>query len=282
MHACYRTIIAILLMLALQLVALSSRAFAQRPLAVPGARSTIASGINDAGTIIVGAYIDTSGRDHGFLWQGGSFTALDVPGAWTPKPSGSMRPAPVSWACTRTPAARPTALCGRGAASPPSTSRARSTRAFGINAAGTIIVGDTRTPAARTTALCGRGAASPPSTSRARGAPEPWGSMRLAPSSWACTRTAAARSTALCGRGASPPSSTSQARGAPGLWGCGWHHHRGLVQGHQRHGPRIFCGGARFDFPGARSTQALGINAAGTIIVGMYADSSTTHGFVIP
>ena len=81
MHACYRTIIAILLMLALQLVALSSGAFAQRPLDVPGARSTIASGINDAGTIVVGAYIDTSGRDHGFVWQGGSFTPVDVQGA---------------------------------------------------------------------------------------------------------------------------------------------------------------------------------------------------------
>ena len=51
MHACYRTIIAILLMLALQLVALSSGPLHSAALAVPGARSTIASGINDAGTI---------------------------------------------------------------------------------------------------------------------------------------------------------------------------------------------------------------------------------------
>ena len=81
MHTCHRTIIATLLMLALQLVALSSWAFAQRALDVPGAVYTTAYGINADGTIIVGAYDDASGRTHGFRWQGGSFTPLDVPGA---------------------------------------------------------------------------------------------------------------------------------------------------------------------------------------------------------
>ena len=81
MHACYRTIIATILMLALQLVVLSSWAFAQRPLDVPGATGTIALGSTDAGTI-VGGYVDTSGTNHGFLWQGGTFllpSPLDVP-----------------------------------------------------------------------------------------------------------------------------------------------------------------------------------------------------------
>ena len=287
MHACYRTIIAILLMLALQLVALSSGAFAQRPLAVPGARSTIASGINDAGTIIVGAYIDTSGRDHGFLWHGSGITPLDVPGAVD-------------------------------------------TEAFGINAAGTSVVGLYEDTSGTTHGFLWQGAASPPSTSRARGAPEPSGSMRPAPSSWADTRTPAARTTALCGRGQLHRPRRPGRAGYPSLGDqCGWHHRRGHVHGQQRHGARLCVAGGSFtalfdfpgarapepwgsmrlapsswagtgtpaarttdfvaggsftpfDFPGARSTQALGINAAGTIIVGMYADSSTTHGFVIP
>jgi probable HAF family extracellular repeat protein len=71
MHAFHRTIIATILMLALQLVALSSWAFAQVPFDVPGAVHTVAFGVNDAGAV-VGRYTDSSGRDHGFLWQGGS------------------------------------------------------------------------------------------------------------------------------------------------------------------------------------------------------------------
>jgi probable HAF family extracellular repeat protein len=71
MHAFHRTIIATILMLALQLMALSSWAFAQVPLVVPvpGAVHTSVSGINDAGAV-VGGYTDSSGIDHGFLWQG--------------------------------------------------------------------------------------------------------------------------------------------------------------------------------------------------------------------
>jgi hypothetical protein len=65
MHAFHRTIIATILMLALQLVALASWAFAQQfsTLDVPGAASTVASGINNAGTI-VGGY--SLGRVFGF------------------------------------------------------------------------------------------------------------------------------------------------------------------------------------------------------------------------
>ena len=240
MHACYRTIIAILLMLALQLVALSSRAFAQRPLAVPGARSTIASGINDAGTIIVGAYIDTSGRDHGFLWQG----QLHRP----------RRPRRVD------------------------------TEAFGINAAGTSVVGLYEDTSGTTHGFVWQG-----------------GSF-----------------TALDVPGAEHPSLRDQ---------CGWHHHRGQIRGHQRHGPRLCVAGGQLHRPrrpgraghpslgdqcgwhhrrghvhgqqrhGARLCVAggqhrplrlprraghpgFGINAAGTIIVGWYRDTSgTDHGF---
>jgi probable HAF family extracellular repeat protein len=82
MHAFHRTIIATILMLALQLVALSSWAFAQVPIPIdfPGAVGTAVSGVNDAGAI-VGEYTDRSGITHGFLWQGGSFTPIDFPGA---------------------------------------------------------------------------------------------------------------------------------------------------------------------------------------------------------
>jgi probable HAF family extracellular repeat protein len=41
---------------------------------------TFASGINDRGQI-VGFYIDADGRGHGFLWDKGRFTPIDVPGA---------------------------------------------------------------------------------------------------------------------------------------------------------------------------------------------------------
>jgi probable HAF family extracellular repeat protein len=82
MHEFHRTIIATILMLALQLAALSSWAFAQVPVVVPvpGAVETSVFGINDVGAI-VGGYTDSSDVDHGFLWQGGSFTPIDVPGA---------------------------------------------------------------------------------------------------------------------------------------------------------------------------------------------------------
>ena len=49
------------------------------PIDVPGAFSTRAHGINDAGQI-VGSFSDSTGV-HGFLDTGGSFTPIDVPGA---------------------------------------------------------------------------------------------------------------------------------------------------------------------------------------------------------
>jgi len=60
---------------------------AQRPstftsLDVPGATTTVAQGINADGAV-VGAYVDSAGRQHGFLLRGGTFTTIDYPGALT-------------------------------------------------------------------------------------------------------------------------------------------------------------------------------------------------------
>ena len=44
----------------------------------PGATFTFANGINDIGEI-VGFYVDNSGKDHGFLYSGGSYTTIDNP-----------------------------------------------------------------------------------------------------------------------------------------------------------------------------------------------------------
>src|SRR5262249_60794926 len=48
------------------------------PLAVPGAQTTGALGINNAGQV-VGYYLDEDGASHGFVYSGGSLTGLDVP-----------------------------------------------------------------------------------------------------------------------------------------------------------------------------------------------------------
>jgi probable HAF family extracellular repeat protein len=46
---------------------------------VPGATSTTADGINN-GSQIVGTFQDTSGVQHGVLWDNGTMTTFDVPG----------------------------------------------------------------------------------------------------------------------------------------------------------------------------------------------------------
>jgi uncharacterized membrane protein len=46
----------------------------------PRAASTRASGINTDGAV-VGSYVDSAGKQHGFLLSSGSFTAIDYPGA---------------------------------------------------------------------------------------------------------------------------------------------------------------------------------------------------------
>jgi len=47
---------------------------------VPGATSTTAWGINADGAV-VGAYVDSAGKQHGFLLSAGDFTTIDYPGA---------------------------------------------------------------------------------------------------------------------------------------------------------------------------------------------------------
>jgi hypothetical protein len=47
---------------------------------VPGAQSTVASGVNDS-AVIVGSYLDNSGRFHGFIKTAGAFSTIDFPSA---------------------------------------------------------------------------------------------------------------------------------------------------------------------------------------------------------
>jgi uncharacterized membrane protein len=47
---------------------------------VPGATSTLATGINARGAI-VGIYFDSAGNEHGFLLKSGNFSTVDVPGS---------------------------------------------------------------------------------------------------------------------------------------------------------------------------------------------------------
>lgn len=47
---------------------------------VPGAKSTIAAGVNTAG-VISGVWTDAANANHGFIYSGGSFTSIDFPSA---------------------------------------------------------------------------------------------------------------------------------------------------------------------------------------------------------
>ena len=58
----------------------SERKFSFRTFEVPGARRTVASGIDDIGQI-VGYYDDSAAATHGFVLSGGTFGTLDFPGA---------------------------------------------------------------------------------------------------------------------------------------------------------------------------------------------------------
>ncbi len=74
-----------LLLAALLLFAAVTLASAARPseftsIDFPGAVLTNAQGINPGGEI-VGFYVDTAGKQHGFLLSGGIFTSIDYPGA---------------------------------------------------------------------------------------------------------------------------------------------------------------------------------------------------------
>ena len=54
---------------------------------VPGATSTEAHGMNNAGHI-VGTFVDSNGGRHGFLWVEGTFMVLDAPGATSTEADG--------------------------------------------------------------------------------------------------------------------------------------------------------------------------------------------------
>jgi hypothetical protein len=47
---------------------------------VPGSLFTVALGLDDAGNV-VGFYVDSQGKEHGFLLQGTAYTSIDFPGA---------------------------------------------------------------------------------------------------------------------------------------------------------------------------------------------------------
>jgi uncharacterized membrane protein len=73
---------ALMLLLFVSLASVAPAA-AQTTLNYPGAVTTGASGINDSATI-VGFYYNKDGSEHGFLYEGQSFTSFDYPGAsWT-------------------------------------------------------------------------------------------------------------------------------------------------------------------------------------------------------
>jgi hypothetical protein len=73
---------ALILLLFVSLASVAPAA-AQKTLDYPNAAATIASGINDSGTI-VGNYYNSDGSEHSFVSDGQSFTNIDVPKAvWT-------------------------------------------------------------------------------------------------------------------------------------------------------------------------------------------------------
>ncbi len=77
-----RRMLIMLLLLTLASFAPLSAA-AQKTLDYPSAAATVASGINDSGTI-VGNYYDSNGSEHSFLYDGATFTTIDYPQAdWT-------------------------------------------------------------------------------------------------------------------------------------------------------------------------------------------------------
>jgi hypothetical protein len=61
------------------------RGFMQTPVSLefieyPGSRQTSAQGLNNSG-VVVGEYVDSSGRGHGFILQDGNYSRVDYPGA---------------------------------------------------------------------------------------------------------------------------------------------------------------------------------------------------------
>jgi len=104
---------------------------------VPGASSTQAFGINDAGQI-VGGFADSTGG-HGFLFTGGSFTQIDVPGASVTQAQGINDAGQIVGAFNDSTGAFHGFLDTGGSFTPIDVPGASSTQAFGINDAGQIV-----------------------------------------------------------------------------------------------------------------------------------------------
>ena len=66
----------------------------------PRATATVALGVNNRGQV-VGQYVDAQGKSHGYRWEHGRFTTIDVPGA-------SITAAPTSTIAARSPASSAT------------------------------------------------------------------------------------------------------------------------------------------------------------------------------
>jgi uncharacterized membrane protein len=99
--------------IALLLFALSISAFAQQSPAAtfksidfPGAVLTQVQGINPEGEM-VGLYVDTAGKQHGFLYRRGDFSSIDYPGAIATDARGINRNGDIVGSFTNVPGGPP-------------------------------------------------------------------------------------------------------------------------------------------------------------------------------
>ena len=95
-HLCLALLLTLGLLLG-QLPRRPGRVFYLHAHRLPGASDTLASGITPSGQI-VGVYVDSTGV-HGFLYDRGVFTPIDVPGAFDTQAYG-ISPSGRSWGST--------------------------------------------------------------------------------------------------------------------------------------------------------------------------------------
>ena len=103
----------------------------------PGATSTQAIDVNDAGDI-VGDYFDAANVEHGFISSGGTFTAIDFPGATSTAVAGINANGDIVGGYTDTTGTNHGFLLSGGVFTPINFPLASSTTAFGINDNGDI------------------------------------------------------------------------------------------------------------------------------------------------